>query len=84
MVDKMDQTAGIIAQTQQVKAYITKAIVWFLDMVVSEDTRTPTKSERALPRSVTMTVTFLVMTLNFDPLISKCKGKFLSPSCIYV
>ena len=24
------------------------------------------------------------MTLNFDPLISKCKGKFLSPSCIYV
>ena len=29
-----------------------------------------------------MTVTFFVIT--FDPLTSKCKGTFFSPSCIYV
>ena len=47
-------------------------------------TRTLTKSERAPPRVCHYDSYFLVMTLNFDPLTSTCKGTFLSPSCIYV
>ena len=31
-----------------------------------------------------MTITCLMMTLNFDSLTSKCKGTFLSQSCIYL
>ena len=44
--------------------------------------KTPTKPERAPQGSITMTVTFFVMT--FDSLTSKCKCTFLSSSCNYV